>query len=78
MLLKDQSKLEVQSWIGPGIKWVIYFIINPQDFYSNYDELNKLVGSVQDNGGVYFVPAFSGLFSPYWNLDATGTLLGLT
>lgn len=31
-----------------------------------------------DNGGVYMIPAFSGLFTPYWNEDATGTLIGLS
>jgi len=33
---------------------------------------------VPDNGGVYFVPAFSGLFAPYWRSDARGVLVGLT
>jgi len=33
---------------------------------------------VDDNGGVYFVPAFSGLFAPYWRDDARGAILGLT
>ena len=34
--------------------------------------------SVDDNGGVYFVPAFSGLFAPYWKSDARGAIVGLT
>jgi glycerol kinase len=34
--------------------------------------------SVEDNGGVYFVPAFAGLFAPHWRTDARGTLCGLT
>ncbi len=34
--------------------------------------------SVDDNGGIYFVPAFSGLFAPYWRSDARGAILGLT
>ena len=34
--------------------------------------------SVDDNGGVYFVPAFSGLFAPYWRPDARGVIVGLT
>ncbi|MUN07080.1 FGGY-family carbohydrate kinase, partial [Agromyces luteolus] len=34
--------------------------------------------SVEDNGGAYFVPAFSGLFAPYWRPDARGALVGLT
>lgn len=41
-------------------------------------EVEALAGSVEDNGGVYFVPAFSGLFAPYWRSDARGLILGLT
>ncbi|MEO3808229.1 glycerol kinase GlpK [Sphaerisporangium sp. B11E5] len=37
-----------------------------------------LAASVQDNGGVYFVPAFSGLFAPYWRSDARGAIVGLS
>jgi glycerol kinase len=33
---------------------------------------------VKDNGGIYFVPAFSGLFAPYWRSDARGAIVGLT
>lgn len=41
-------------------------------------EIENLARTVQDNGGVYFVPAFSGLFAPYWRADARGAVLGLT
>jgi glycerol kinase len=41
-------------------------------------EVEDLAGSVMDNGGVYFVPAFSGLFAPYWRSDARGLITGLT
>jgi glycerol kinase len=41
-------------------------------------ELDILAESVEDNGGVYFVPAFSGLFAPYWRSDARGVIVGLT
>jgi len=41
-------------------------------------EVEALAGLVEDNGGVYFVPAFSGLFAPYWRSDARGAILGLT
>jgi glycerol kinase len=41
-------------------------------------EIEKLALSVDDNGGVYFVPAFSGLFAPYWKSDARGLMIGLT
>ena len=40
--------------------------------------VEALAASVNDNGGAYFVPAFSGLFAPYWRPDARGALLGLT
>jgi glycerol kinase len=41
-------------------------------------EIETLARSVEDNGGVYFVPAFSGLYAPYWNSAARGTIAGLT
>ncbi|MDY7526614.1 glycerol kinase GlpK [Cryobacterium sp. 10C2] len=41
-------------------------------------EIEALALSVKDNGGAYFVPAFSGLFAPYWRADARGALVGLT
>jgi glycerol kinase len=44
----------------------------------NSPEVEDLARSVDDNGGVYFVPAFSGLFAPYWRSDARGVITGLT
>ncbi len=41
-------------------------------------EIEALAADVDDNGGAYFVPAFSGLFAPYWRSDARGALVGLT
>jgi glycerol kinase len=41
-------------------------------------EVEALANTVKDNGGVYFVPAFSGLFAPYWKSDARGVIAGLT
>ncbi|NSW51961.1 MAG: glycerol kinase GlpK [Anaerolineae bacterium] len=41
-------------------------------------EIESLANTVTDNGGVYFVPAFSGLFAPHWRADARGVLVGLT
>jgi glycerol kinase len=41
-------------------------------------ETEALAASVEDNGGVYFVPAFSGLFAPYWRSDARGAIVGLS
>jgi len=45
---------------------------------SSASEIEALAASVDDNGGAYFVPAFSGLFAPYWRSDARGALVGLT
>jgi glycerol kinase len=41
-------------------------------------EVEDLAKTVEDNGGTYFVPAFSGLFAPYWRSDARGAIVGLT
>src|SRR5207344_2121570 len=45
---------------------------------STSQEVEALAATVEDNGGVYFVPAFSGLFAPYWKGDARGVIAGLT
>ncbi len=45
---------------------------------SDASEIEALARSVDDNGGAYFVPAFSGLFAPYWRPDARGAIVGLT
>ena len=41
-------------------------------------ETEEIAQSVEDAGGIYFVPAFSGLFAPYWDMDARGVIVGLT
>ncbi|MBI3150988.1 MAG: glycerol kinase GlpK [Chloroflexi bacterium] len=41
-------------------------------------EVEALAKSVEDNGGIYFVPAFSGLYAPYWKSDARGVIAGMT
>ena len=41
-------------------------------------DIEKLAQTVEDNGGAYFVPAFSGLYAPYWRNDARGVIVGLT
>ncbi|MCU1514691.1 MAG: glycerol kinase [Microbacteriaceae bacterium] len=45
---------------------------------SSSAEAETLAQTVEDNGGVYFVPAFSGLFAPYWRPDARGAIVGMT
>src|SRR5712664_1581782 len=44
----------------------------------NSPDIEVLARSVKDNGGVYFVPAFSGLYAPYWKSNARGVIVGLT
>jgi glycerol kinase len=41
-------------------------------------DVETLARTVEDNGGIYFVPAFSGLFAPYWRSDARGAIVGMT
>lgn len=45
---------------------------------TNSSEIEPLAKTVSDSGGIYFVPAFSGLFAPYWRSDARGVIVGLT
>lgn len=48
------------------------------DFFDFSHHIEDYAKTVEDNGGVYFVPAFSGLFAPYWRSDARGVIAGLT
>jgi glycerol kinase len=48
------------------------------EFFEASKDIEPLAESVEDNGGIYFVPAFSGLFAPYWKSDARGVIVGLT
>lgn len=59
---------------GSAIQW----LRDQLGIINNAAEVEKLAESVPDNGGVYFVPAFSGLFAPYWRSDARGVIVGLT
>lgn len=46
--------------------------------FERSEDIEDLAAQVEDNGDVYFVPAFSGLFAPYWRSDARGAIVGLT
>jgi len=59
---------------GAGVQW----LRDNLGIIGNAPEVEALAASVDDNGGVYFVPAFSGLFAPYWRSDARGVIAGLT
>jgi glycerol kinase len=56
----------------------VKFLQNNFGFIQSSSEISALAETVEDNGGVTFVTAFSGLFAPYWIDDARGTLFGIT
>ncbi|CAB4638247.1 unannotated protein [freshwater metagenome] len=57
---------------------LIQWLRDNLNFFQNAPEVEDMAKTVKDNGGAYFVPAFSGLFAPYWRPDARGALVGLT
>ena len=59
---------------GSAIQW----LRDELQIISSASEIDALASSVPDTAGVYFVPAFSGLFAPYWRSDARGVIVGLT
>ncbi|MBM3742815.1 MAG: glycerol kinase GlpK [Actinobacteria bacterium] len=59
---------------GSAVQW----LRDQLGLIKNAGEIETLAAAVPDNGGVYFVPAFSGLFAPYWRSDARGVIVGLT
>ena len=59
---------------GSAIQW----LRDELQIITSASEIDSLAGSVSDSAGVYFVPAFSGLFAPYWRSDARGVIVGLT
>jgi glycerol kinase len=48
------------------------------NFFEKSSDIEPLARTVEDNGDIYFVPAFSGLFAPYWKSDSRGVIVGLT
>jgi glycerol kinase len=59
---------------GSAVQW----LRDQLGLISDVAGIEPLANSVEDNGGVYFVPAFSGLFAPYWRPDARGVVVGLS
>jgi glycerol kinase len=59
---------------GSAIQW----LRDQLGIITHAAEVENLASSVSDTAGVYFVPAFSGLFAPYWRSDARGAIVGLT
>jgi glycerol kinase len=59
---------------GSAVQW----LRDQLGIISGASEIEGLARQVKDNGGMYFVPAFSGLFAPYWRSDARGAIVGLS
>lgn len=59
---------------GLALRW----LRDNMKMIEDYSQAYELAAEVERTGGVYFVPAFSGLFAPHWRSDARGTLCGLT
>ena len=59
---------------GSAIQW----LRDQLGIISTASDVENLASKVEDSGGVYFVPAFSGLFAPHWRSDARGAIVGLT
>ncbi len=57
---------------------VVQWLRDGLEIIKTSPEVEKLATSVKDNGGIYFVPAFTGLGAPYWNQFARGTIFGIT
>jgi glycerol kinase len=57
---------------------LVQWLRDNMNFFDYSTHIEDYAKSVEDNGGVYFVPAFSGLFAPYWKSDARGAIVGLT
>ncbi|MGN6088275.1 MAG: FGGY-family carbohydrate kinase, partial [Actinomycetales bacterium] len=59
---------------GSAVQW----LRDQLGIISGASQSESLARQVEDNGGIYFVPAFSGLFAPYWRSDARGAIVGLS
>ncbi|SHJ29146.1 glycerol kinase [Malonomonas rubra DSM 5091] len=57
---------------------VVQWLRDQLQLIEHAEEIEALAFSVEDNGGMYFVPAFSGLFAPYWKSNARGAIVGMT
>ena len=67
--------LEGSVFIGGA---VVQWLRDEMKFFSASHDVEELAASVPDSGGVYFVPAFTGLGAPYWDPRARGAIIGLT
>ena len=72
---KTEYALEGSVFIGGA---VVQWLRDSLEIIENSSDVEDLAASVEDNGGVYFVPAFAGLGAPHWDQDARGLIIGLT
>jgi glycerol kinase len=72
---ETEYALEGSVFIGGA---VVGWLRDALEIIEESSEVESLANSVEDNGGVYFVPAFAGLGAPHWNQDARGLIIGLT
>lgn len=72
---KTVYALEGSVFIGGA---VVQWLRDGLGLIRRSSDIEKLAAKVKDNGGVYFVPAFTGLGAPYWNQHARGTITGIT
>jgi glycerol kinase len=74
---EDKARYALEGSVavtGSAIQW----LRDQLGIITSAPQVEELAKSVSDNGGVYFVPAFSGLFAPYWRSDARGVIVGLS
>ena len=76
--LGDAARALRARGLDRGHRSLIQWLRDNLGLISSAAEVEELAKTVEDNGGAYFVPAFSGLFAPYWRPDARGALVGLT
>ena len=72
---QTEYALEGSVFIGGA---VVGWLRDSLQIIETSSDVEALANSVEDNGGVYFVPAFAGLGAPHWNQDARGLIIGLT
>ena len=72
---RTEYALEGSVFIGGAI---VGWLRDSLGIIKSSSDVEALAGSVSDNGGVYFVPAFAGLGTPHWDQDARGLIIGLT
>ncbi|HCC87400.1 MAG TPA: glycerol kinase [Prevotella sp.] len=89
-LLSKNNLLTTVAWkIGNDVKYalegsiyvggsVVQWLRDGLGFINSSSEVEELASSVPDSGGVYFVPALTGLAAPYWDQYARGTIVGIT